>query len=89
MRLRGLPRHDGLQQATRLGWPGRAEEPPSFNSRAPAVRGDGGECDGAVGLEPGIPGHAILRAVFPMVTGLALVPRRGAGTVMGLGAMLT
>lgn len=33
-----------------------------------------------------LPGHAILRSVFPMAVGLALVPRRGAGTVMGLGA---
>ena len=36
-----------------------------------------------------IPGHAILRAVFPMVLGMALVPRRGAGTVMGASALLT
>lgn len=36
-----------------------------------------------------IPGHAILRAVFPMAFGLALVPRRGAGTMMGAGAATT
>lgn len=36
-----------------------------------------------------IPGHAVLRVVAPMVVGLALVPRRGAGTVMSLGAALT
>ena len=30
-----------------------------------------------------IPGHSILRGVFPMSLGLALVPRRGAGVVMG------
>ncbi len=36
-----------------------------------------------------IPGHAILRAIFPMVMGLAVVPRRGAGTVMGLSALAT
>jgi len=35
-----------------------------------------------------IPGHAILRAVFPMALGLALAPRRGAGTVMGGTALL-
>lgn len=34
-----------------------------------------------------LPGHAILRGVFPMAFGLAMVPRRGAGTVMGCGAM--
>ncbi len=36
-----------------------------------------------------LPGHAILRGVFPMAMGLAMVPRRGAGTVMGLGAIAT
>jgi hypothetical protein len=36
-----------------------------------------------------IPGHAILRAVFPMALGLAVVPRRGAGTVMGVSALLS
>ncbi|MFV0446706.1 MAG: hypothetical protein ACK5Q5_24300 [Planctomycetaceae bacterium] len=35
-----------------------------------------------------LPGHAILRAVFPMAAGLAAVPRRGGGTVMGLSAGL-
>lgn len=36
-----------------------------------------------------IPGHAILRVVFPMALGLALVPRRGAGCAMGGSALLT
>lgn len=36
-----------------------------------------------------IPGHAILRVVLPITAGLALVPRRGAGTVMGGSALLT
>jgi hypothetical protein len=31
-----------------------------------------------------LPGHAILRAVFPMALGMACVPRHGAGSVMGL-----
>jgi len=34
-----------------------------------------------------VPGHAILRAVFPMALGLALAPRRMGGTVMGAGAL--
>ena len=34
-----------------------------------------------------MPGSAILRAGIPMVLGVALVPRRLSGTVMGLGAM--
>jgi hypothetical protein len=36
-----------------------------------------------------IPGHAIVRAVFPMAFGLALVPRQFGGTVMGAGALAT
>lgn len=36
-----------------------------------------------------VPGHAILRVVFPMVCGLAVVPRQRAGTVMGLVAGMT
>lgn len=36
-----------------------------------------------------IPGHAILRSVFPMALGLSLAPRRGAGSVMGLMAFAT
>lgn len=35
-----------------------------------------------------IPGHAILRVIFPMAIGLALVPRHGAGCVMGAVAAL-
>lgn len=36
-----------------------------------------------------IPGHAILRVVFPMALGLAIVPRRGAGCAMGGAALLS
>jgi hypothetical protein len=36
-----------------------------------------------------IPGHAILRSVFPMALGLAIVPRRSAGTIMGASALVT
>lgn len=39
-----------------------------------------------------VPGHAILRAIVPMMLGLSMVPRRGAGSAMGffaaVGAML-
>lgn len=42
-----------------------------------------------VQLRLGVPGHAILRGVLPMALGLSLVPRRGAGSIMGLGAGLT
>lgn len=36
-----------------------------------------------------VPGHAILRAVFPMALGLSLAPRRMGGLVMGAGAWTT
>ncbi len=36
-----------------------------------------------------IPGHAILRVIFPMALGLAMVPRRRAGTLMGGSALVT
>lgn len=36
-----------------------------------------------------VPGHAILRSVFPMALGLSLAPRRGAGGVMGVFACAT
>lgn len=40
---------------------------------------------GKTGL--GLPGHNILRVIFPMAMGMALVPRHGSGTVMGLGGL--
>jgi hypothetical protein len=35
-----------------------------------------------------LPGHAILRSVFPMALGIALVPRVGAGWILGIGAWI-
>lgn len=35
-----------------------------------------------------IPGHSIVRAVFPMALGLAVAPRRLAGSVMGVGSIV-
>lgn len=42
-----------------------------------------------VKLRLGIPGHAIIRVVFPMAFGLAAAPRRGAGCVMSGSAAAT
>jgi hypothetical protein len=42
---------------------------------------------GYVKLNLGISGHNIIRVVFPMALGLALVPRRGAASVMGASAL--
>ncbi len=39
-----------------------------------------------VDLHLRIPGHAILKVVFPVAAGMALVPRRGAGTIIGMSA---
>lgn len=36
-----------------------------------------------------IPGHSIIRAIFPMAFGLAVAPRRGAGCVMGGSAVVS
>ena len=44
---------------------------------------------GLLHLSLRMPGHAILRGVLPMAMGLALVPRRSAGTVMAIGAGVT
>ncbi|HET9983973.1 MAG TPA: hypothetical protein VFQ38_10315 [Longimicrobiales bacterium] len=37
----------------------------------------------------GIPGSSIVQTILPMALGFALVPRRGAGSVMGLSAVAT
>jgi hypothetical protein len=44
---------------------------------------------GLLDLHLRIPGHAILRSVFPMALGLALVPVCRGGTLMGLSALGT
>jgi len=36
-----------------------------------------------------IPGHSIVRVIFPIAVGMALVPRRGAGSTMGLVAAIS
>lgn len=42
-----------------------------------------------VDLDVHLPGHAILRCVAPLALGLAIVPRRFAGSVMGGAALAT
>ena len=46
-------------------------------------------CTVCLDLKLRIPGHAIVRAVFPMAAGLALVPRHRAGTVMSVSAIVS
>lgn len=92
MPFRRLPEHEGLRQATRIPywWQGQ-QALPVLEFVALLLIGGLATClmvfwDWGVKQ---IPGHAILRSVFPMVCGLALVPRRGAGTTMGAGALAT
>jgi len=42
-----------------------------------------------IDLQLRMPGHAILKATLPYLIGMALVPRRGAGTVMSAGSLIT
>jgi hypothetical protein len=87
-----LPLHPGLSSTTRL-------RPLATDATAATIRdwvllalfGVLAACSSTF-LDLGIkriPGHAILRVVFPMALGLALVPRSGAGSVMGGTAALT
>jgi hypothetical protein len=36
-----------------------------------------------------MPGHSILKAVWPFLVGMAIAPRRGAGTIMSMGSLGT
>jgi hypothetical protein len=40
-------------------------------------------------LKFGVPGHAILKGAFPLIFGLALVPRRNSALIMGATAAIT
>lgn len=87
-----LPRHPGLWATSRLR--AIASHAVSSNGRdwlLLATFGVLATCS-SVFLDLGlkrIPGQAILRVVFPLALGLAVVPRRGAGCVMGGTAALT
>jgi hypothetical protein len=43
---------------------------------------------GLLKLSLQIPGHNIIRVIFPMALGLAVVPRRGSGSIMGIGGFV-
>ncbi|MHB1033039.1 MAG: hypothetical protein ACYC35_02080 [Pirellulales bacterium] len=91
MLSRALAVHDGLWNAGRVPALARADQP--ISAAQIAVLMAAGAC-AAVATAFGnwhvmIPGHAIVRAVFPLTLGLALVPRRGAASIMGADALLT
>lgn len=87
-----LPRHSSLAEASRLPIPVNALSEAASLSQIALLLLCGAASTAAVSwldFSLKIPGHAILRAIFPMALGLAAVPRRGAGTVMSAGAMGT
>jgi hypothetical protein len=91
MTFRRLPEHAVLAQTTRLPLLGQsAQALPALEFAALLLFGGLAACS-MLFLDFGVrmPGHAVLRAVLPMACGLAVVPRRGAGLVMGGGALLT
>ncbi len=86
-----LPRHPGLTATTRLQGIASRNVPTLLEWAILLQCGVIAACSSTF-LDLGIqrvPGHAILRVVFPFALGLAVVPRRGAGCVMGVSAALT
>ena len=84
--------HDGLSQAARVPMLTRAGRALSMVELAALLLLGAGAAALSFALPDfrlGIPGNAILRSVFPMALGLALVPRRLGGCVMGASALAT
>jgi hypothetical protein len=83
--------HDGLVAAARLPRVGRMSERISLAEVVLLLFcGAAAACAQAyVKLHLGIPGHAIVLSVIPMALGLALAPRRIAGSIMSAGAFTT
>lgn len=87
-----LPLHPGLSSTTRLRFvASKRASASAVDWTILLMAGIGAALASAyldLGLK-GVPGHAILRVVFPISLGLALVPRRGAGSAMASTAFLT
>ena len=83
--------HDGLIAAARF--PSLVRAQPHISTADLAILLASGVTAalavGFVKLSLGIPGHAIVLAALPMAFGLAVAPRRLAGSVMGAGALGT
>ena len=87
-----LPRHPGLSSTTRLGLVVSDKTTATLRDWLILLTAGILAACASTFLDDNIrhiPGHAILRVVFPIAAGLALVPRRGAGTVMGGSALVT
>jgi hypothetical protein len=86
-----LPVHDGLFASSRLpslAHPGRRIA--VVEAAVLILIGVGAALSGLLpDFHLRIPGHAILRSVIPMALGLALVPRRLGGSMMGASALAT
>lgn len=86
-----LTTHDGLLSSSRLPALARGTARASAGELALLLLAGAGAAlaTAFMDFDRRVPGHAILRAVFPMALGLALVPRRLGGAVMGTGALVT
>jgi len=92
MRPAALPVHVGLAEDARFRFVSDPRaEPSALEWTILAAAGVGAACAVVLlnGWKLGIPGHAILRATLPMMAGLALVPRRGSGSIMGFATCAT
>ena len=77
--------HEGLSGCTRISSISqRVNDKAAVQIGALVLLGAGAAlASGLLDFRLRIPGHAILRSVFPMALGLALVPVRKGGTLMG------
>lgn len=84
-----MPFHEGLGVSGRLGAIGRSRDRISALELATLLLlgTSAAAASTFINLRLGIPGNNIIRVVFPMALGLAVVPRRGAASVMGMSAV--
>jgi len=89
MRTTVLSVHPGLAQSTRLPVLAGQERGLQVAETLLLLAAGVGAALASAWLDFGlrIPGHAIIRAIFPMSLGLALAPRRMGGMVMGASAL--
>jgi len=91
MRALALPLHPGLADGTRLRWLAQPDQRLKATELLLLLSAGVVAALASAFLDFGlkIPGHAIIRAVFPMALGFAAAPRRMAGTTMGASALAT
>ena len=91
MYLLELPMHKSLHSRSRLRLLSGVERPISVSELLVLVSLGSVAAGLATFWDMGLklPGHAILRVSFPMMLGMALVPRRGSGTMLSAVALIT